>query len=190
MDVVDSSIPGLVGLRQRRVSDHRGWFSRTYDRDVFRAAGFDAAVIQENQSRSRQGTLRGLHVRADLAESKSVRVLSGALFDVVVDLRPCSPTFLQHEVFHLSADEPSSVLVPPGCAHGFLALRDGTEVLYQVTAAYEPALDVTIAWNDPQLAIRWPTERPTLSERDRLAPQLAELQSRLADWFGVRDPRS
>jgi dTDP-4-dehydrorhamnose 3,5-epimerase len=188
LDVLRTPITGIVMVRPARIFDDRGWFARTHDRDAFRDLGFTGDVVQENQSRSSRGALRGLHLRADLAECKTVRVLSGALFDVVVDLRPWSPTFLQHLVFDLAAADPATLIVPPGCAHGFVSLRDDTEVFYQVTAAYEPELDVTIAWDDPQLAIPWPIDRPTLSERDRLAPRLAEVQPRLADWFGMSEP--
>lgn len=190
MDVERTAIPGLVVVRPLRVRDARGWFARTYDRGVFGELGFSGDVVQENQSRSGRGTLRGLHVRADLAETKTVRVLGGALFDVAVDLRTWSPTFLQHQVIDLSAENPAVLVVPPGCAHGFVALRDDTDVLYQVTVAYRPELDVTIAWDDPQLAIPWPVARPMLSERDRLAPRLAEVEPRLSDWFGAPSPAS
>ncbi len=118
MDVETTPLTGVLVVHLVRVHDDRGWFSRTFDRSLFRELGLGTGVVQENQSRSRQNTVRGLHVRADMAETKTVRVLSGALYDVVVDLRPRSSTFLQHHVVDLSADEPSVLVVPPGCAHG------------------------------------------------------------------------
>lgn len=188
MEVAPTSIPGVVVVSPARLSDARGWFSRTFDAGLFGELGFVGPIVQENQSRSARGVLRGLHVRTDLAESKTVRVLSGALHDVVVDLRPWSSTFLKHVALDLSAEESAVLVVPPGCAHGFVALRDDTQVLYQVTAHFEPELDKTIAWNDPQLAITWPIASPTLSDRDRRAPRIADVASRLPVWFGATAP--
>lgn len=189
-DVERTSIAGVTLLRTAPTRDRRGWFVRTYDRGLFRELGFRDDIVQENQSRSRRGTLRGLHVRTDLTENKTVRVLGGALYDVVVDLRPWSVTFLQHVAFELSAQDRTIVLIPPGCAHGFLALSDDTDVLYQVTVAYDAELDLSLAWDDPWLAIPWPEASPTLSDRDRRAPRLAEVEPRLEQWFGPRPPGS
>ncbi len=188
MDATPTVIPGVAVVRPSRVRDDRGWFSRTFDTGFFDELGFVGPIVQENQSRSARGVLRGLHVRADLAESKTVRVLSGALHDVVVDLRPWSSAFLRHVALDLSAREPAVLVVPPGCAHGFVALRDDTDVFYQVTAPFEPELDMTIAWNDPRLAIKWPVARPMLSDRDRRAPRIVDVRSNLSDWFGATAP--
>lgn len=184
MKVEHTDLPGLFVVHPVLAHDSRGWFARTFDRSLFRDLGFDGDVVQENQSRSRRDAVRGLHVRSDLAEAKTVRVLRGAVLDVVVDLRPGSPTFLQHQAIDLVAEFPAVLVVPPGCAHGFLSRQENTDVLYQVTAPYQPELDITIAWDDPQLAIPWPVNRPWLSERDRHAPRLASLEPRLWDWFG------
>jgi dTDP-4-dehydrorhamnose 3,5-epimerase len=188
IEVSETDIPGLMVLRTWRQRDERGWFSRTYCAAELATVGFVHPPVQENQSVSRRGTVRGLHVRAELREAKFVRVTRGRLFDVVVDLRPASPTFLEWRSFVLTNTDSEHLLVPPGCAHGFQALSAWVDVHYAVDAPYAPDLDVTVAWNDPLLAIPWPLSNPVLSSRDRSAPLVDEVRHRLPEWFGAYRP--
>jgi dTDP-4-dehydrorhamnose 3,5-epimerase len=154
--------------------DERGFFSRTFDASVVRAAGIDPdAFVQDSLSRSFRGVLRGLHLRRGLGEAKLVRCSYGAVFDVIVDLRPGSPTFGNWESFELRDDEQVSVYVPAGCAHGFQALTEPADVSYRIDREHNAAEDVTIAYNDPQLAIPWPLPIVHISRRDQDAPPLA-----------------
>ncbi|MEU6641084.1 dTDP-4-dehydrorhamnose 3,5-epimerase family protein [Saccharomonospora sp. NPDC046836] len=156
--------------------DERGFFSRTFDRDVVRSAGLDPdSFVQDSLSRTRRGVVRGMHLRSGSGEAKLVRCSSGAVFDVVVDLRPDSPTFCNRASFELSGDTQVTLYVPAGCAHGFQALTEPADVSYRIDRAHDPAEDVTIAHDDPELAIPWPLPVTLLSERDRRAPALAEV---------------
>ncbi|QFU89489.1 dTDP-4-dehydrorhamnose 3,5-epimerase [Amycolatopsis sp. YIM 10] len=156
-------------------TDERGFFCRTFDADVVRSAGIDHhAFVQDSVSRSRKGVVRGMHLRSGRGEAKLVRCSWGAVFDVVVDLRPDSPTYLGKETFELSGETQVSLYVPAGCAHGFQALTDIADISYRIDRAHDPAEDVAIAHDDPVLAIGWPLPVSLLSERDRLAPPLAE----------------
>ena len=153
--------------------DERGFFCRTFDVAVVRTAGIDpAGFAQDSLSRSARGVVRGLHVRRGDGEAKLVRCSYGAIFDVVVDLRPASPTYRNWESFELRDDEQVSLYVP-GCAHGFQARTDPADVSYRIDRAHDPAEDVSIAFDDPELAIPWPLPIAVMSRRDRLAQPLA-----------------
>lgn len=189
MDISQSPLLGLTTIRPTPLPDERGWFMRTFCAQKHGPAGITAdSFVQENQSRSRKGTVRGLHTRAELREAKLVRVPHGRIFDVVVDLRPQSPTYLQWESFLLDDVDHMQLLVPAGCAHGFQALSDGVTVCYKVDAPYDPDLDVAIAWDDPDLAITWPLDDVLVSTRDRAAPKLADVHPHLPHWFGEYTP--
>jgi dTDP-4-dehydrorhamnose 3,5-epimerase len=186
--ISSTDIPGLLTMRPHPVVDDRGWFLRSFSADEYATAGvYQADLVQENHSRSRYGVLRGLHTRAELSEAKLVRAARGRVFDVAVDLRPGSPTFLQWRSFVLDDEEHLQVRIPAGCAHGFQVLSDTADVCYKVDARYDNALDVTIAWNDPELGVTWPLGNPVLSERDRSAPLLSQVREYLPKWFGTDD---
>jgi len=154
--------------------DERGFFSRTFDRDVMRSAGIDPdAFAQDSLSRSRRGVIRGMHVRRGAGEAKLVRCSYGAIFDVIVDLRPGSPTYRNWESFELRDDEQVSLYVPAGCAHGFQALTDPSDVSYRIDRPHDPSEDVSIAFDDPDLAIPWPLPVTVMSGRDQAALSLA-----------------
>jgi len=154
--------------------DERGFFSRTFDRDVIRSAGIDPdAFAQDSLSRSRRGVIRGMHVRRGAGEAKLVRCSYGAIFDVIVDLRPGSPTYRNWESFELRDDEQVSLYVPAGCAHGFQALTDPSDVSYRIDRPHDPSEDVSIAFDDPDLAIPWPLPVTVMSGRDQAALSLA-----------------
>src|SRR5215468_2825073 len=162
-------------------ADERGFFCRTFDADVLRAAGIDpAAFVQHSLSRSALGVVRGLHVRRGNGEAKLVRCSYGAIFDVVVDLRPGSPTRGNWESFELRDDEQVSLYVPAGCAHGFQARTGPADVSYRIDRAHDPSEDVTVAFDDPGLAIPWPLPVAAMSARDRGAPSLADAMKMLA----------
>ena len=182
----DTSLPGLVVIEPEPITDERGFFVRILSADRFEEAGIDhSRFVQENHSRSRRRTIRGLHFRAGTGEAKMVRCSSGEIFDVVVDVRPSSPTFGRWERFTLDDRRHLQLLIPPGIAHGFQAVSEVADVHYRHDRFYEPALDVAVSWDDPELAIEWPLSDPILSERDRSAPRLHELQPRLEGWFGT-----
>lgn len=179
-------IAGVLHVRPEPFRDERGFFVRTLDAASLREAGLDPArFVQENQSRSRRGTLRGLHCRRELSEGKLVRIARGRVFEAIVDLRPWSPTFLVQEHLVLDDLDHRQVFVPPGCAHGFLVLSPLADVCYKHDAAYRPGLEAGIRWNDPELAIPWPVHPTLLSDRDLELPLLADVRDELATWFGA-----
>jgi len=189
LELHDEPLAGVKVFASRVVGDERGFFARTSDTDVFRAAGIDpAAFVQESQSRSVKRVLRGLHGRDVLQEAKLVRVAHGAIHEVIVDLRPWSPTFLRTATLRLDDREHLQVYVPPGCVHGYQALTDVADVCYRMDAVYAPDRTLYLAYDDPELAIEWPLPDPIVSDRDRAAPTLAELRPRLADFFGATAP--
>lgn len=181
MDVTEVSIPGLLVFTPQPHRDQRGFFSRTFDAEIARGAGIDpTAFLQDSMSRSAQGVIRGLHLRVGAGESKLVRCSSGAIYDVVVDLRPWSPTYRQWLSFALDGDNQRSIYIPAGCAHGFQALTDPADTAYRIDRAHDPAEDLTIAYDDPELAVPWPLPPALLSDRDRQAQPLRDLEAELS----------
>ncbi len=172
-------VKGPLLVTVRRFADARGAFIETYSRRDFAAIGIPDEFVQDNQSLSvHVGTVRGLHFQTPPhAQGKLVRVLRGRILDVAVDLRRSSPTFGQHVLAELSAQDGRMLWVPPGFAHGFVTREPETEVAYKVTALYAPECDRSLAWNDPALGIDWglAAEAATLSDKDRRAPLLADL---------------
>lgn len=177
-----SRIAGALLFRPTPNVDERGFFSRTFDAAIARTAGIDpAAFAQDSLSRSARGVVRGMHIRGGTGEAKLVRCSYGEIFDVIVDLRPASPTYRNWESFELRDDEQASLYVPAGCAHGFQALTDPADVAYRIDRAHDPAEGVSFAFDDPELAIPWPLPVTIMSERDRLAPSLATAVKFLAE---------
>lgn len=179
MKVRETALPGVLVVEPAVHGDPRGFFLETYHQDRYRAAGIDAVFVQDNHSRSEGPILRGLHAQLRHPQGKLVRAVAGEIFDVAVDLRRGSPTFARWVGETLSAANFHQLWVPPGFAHGFCVLGDAAEVEYKCTALYDRDDELTIAWNDPEIAIRWPIAEPVLSERDRTAPRLAEVLDRL-----------
>lgn len=163
----------LVDLEER--SDDRGFFARAFAADEFAARGLDPVVVQANISvNHRRGTLRGMHWQeAPHAETKLIRCTRGAVFDVVVDIRRESPTYLRWMAGELTADNRRAMYAPKGVAHGYLTLTDGAEVHYQVSCPFTPEADRGARWDDPAFAIEWPFEPVLLSERDASHPPFA-----------------
>ena len=172
MKLVPTKIAGVLVVETEPAHDERGYFARTFDDEVFARHGAPLVTRQCSTSfNARRGTLRGLHYQTDPApETKLVRCTRGAIFDVVVDLRPGSPTFRQWLGLELTAENASALLIPPHCAHGFLTLGDASEVLYQIDTPYAPELSRGVRWNDPAFAIGWPFEPHVIAPRDASYP--------------------
>lgn len=165
------AIPDVVLLEPTVFDDERGSFFESFNERAFeRLVGVTASFVQDNHSTSRKNVLRGLHYQVPPhAQGKLVRVVRGAIFDVAVDIRDTSPTRLRWVSQHLSADNRQQIWIPPGFAHGFVAMEDGTEVIYKTTDYYDRASERVIAWNDPAIGIDWPVRAPILSPKDAAA---------------------
>jgi dTDP-4-dehydrorhamnose 3,5-epimerase len=171
-----STLPGVVIIEPKVFADDRGFFMETYKRSDFIAAGLEVVFVQENHSKSLQGTLRGLHLqRPPKAQAKLVRVVQGEIFDVAVDIRRESPTFRRWVSVTLSAENRRSVYIPAGYAHGFCVVTPEAEVVYKTTDEYAPELEWGVRWDDPLLDIPWPVSAPLLSPRDSKWPTLTEI---------------
>ena len=180
MRVRPGELHGVLVFEPTPVSDDRGFFTRTFDAKAAADAGLDmASFVQDSQSRSFRGVVRGLHYRHDRGEGKLVRCSYGRVYDVAVDLRPSSPTYLRHQAIVLDDVDHVSVFLPAGLAHGFQALTDVADVCYRIDAEHRPEAEVGIAWNDPQISIAWPQPVALLSDRDRRHPSLADVLTRL-----------
>ena len=156
MNVIPTAIPDVKIIEPRVFGDERGFFMETWNEKAFREAGIEATFVQDNHSRSVKGTLRGLHYQIQQPQGKLVRVTSGEVFDVAVDLRKGSPTFGQWVGEYLSADNKRMLWVPPGFAHGFYVTSEQAEFQYKCTAYYAPDHERCIRWDDPDLGIQWP----------------------------------
>lgn len=168
-------LPGIVLIEETRRGDARGFFAETYKESAFRAAGIPGPFVQDNHSRSARGVLRGLHYQIPpRAQGKLVRVVTGEIFDVAVDLRRGSPSFGRWTGVRLSADEGRMLWIPPGFAHGYVVLSETADFTYKVTAEYDASLERGVRWDDPAIGVEWPLAEPVLSERDRSQPPLAE----------------
>jgi dTDP-4-dehydrorhamnose 3,5-epimerase len=161
--------------------DARGFFLETYHARKYREGGIEASFVQDNQSHSRRGTLRGLHAQIRTPQGKLVRAVTGEVFDVAVDIRPGSPSFGRWVGATLSEENAHQLWVPPGFGHGFCVLSDEADVEYKCSALYDPADEIAIQWNDAAIGIRWPVAEPVLSARDQAARPLAELAKRLEE---------
>jgi dTDP-4-dehydrorhamnose 3,5-epimerase len=168
----ETPLQGVVVIELEPIEDERGWFARTFSADEFGLHGLDTAVAQCNVSFNvRRGTLRGLHYQAEPhGESKLVRCTGGALYDVVVDLRPDSLTFRRWHAVEITARNGLMLYVPRGLAHGFQTLTDDTEVFYQMSTPHVPSHARGVRWDDPTFAIEWPDDDRTISQRDRAFP--------------------
>jgi dTDP-4-dehydrorhamnose 3,5-epimerase len=176
---IETDLDGLVLVEPAVHGDERGFLLETFRVDAWRELGVDAEFVQDNQSRSAGGTLRGLHFQTSPGQAKLVRCLKGRIFDAVVDLRRDSPTFGRWEGHELDDEAHRQLYVPAGFAHGFCVVSEIADVAYRLSSYYDPATEAEIAWNDPDVGIEWPLKDPILSERDRNAPRLAEIADTL-----------
>ena len=177
---IPTSLPGVVIIEPWVFSDSRGYFYESYSRRDMELIGLTEEFVQDNQSCSAKGVVRGLHFQSRHPQGKLVRVLRGAIYDVVVDIRRLSPTFGKSLGFELSAQDVRMIWVPVGFAHGFLSLEDHTEVLYKTTDFYYPEDDAGIRWNDPDVGISWPLAQngipaAILSDKDAKLPFLKDI---------------
>jgi dTDP-4-dehydrorhamnose 3,5-epimerase len=180
MKRIETALPDVWLLAPRKFGDSRGYFFESFNQRVFEElTGASVSFVQDNQSCSARGVLRGLHYQIGQPQGKLVRVLAGAIFDVAVDLRRDSPTFGKSAAFELSADNDLIAWIPAGFAHGFLSLLDGSVVLYKASDFYAPAHERTLLWSDPALGIDWPIERVggagslIVSDKDKVGKPLA-----------------
>jgi dTDP-4-dehydrorhamnose 3,5-epimerase len=178
MQVIETKLEGVKVIEPKVFQDQRGFFMESYNKETFNKAGISYYFIQDNHSLSAEaGVIRGLHYQLNpKAQTKLVRVVSGAIYDVVVDIRKSSKTFGQWVGFILSESNKRQLIVPRGFAHGFCTLVPNTEVLYKVDELYSPENDRGILWNDPELGIDWPTSNPTLSDKDKVHPLLKDAE--------------
>lgn len=177
MNVIETNLPGVLLLEPKVFGDARGFFLESWNRKTFADLGLDLDFVQDNHSRSARGVLRGIHYQLNEPQGKLVRVVSGAVFDVAVDLRRSSPHFGQWTGHELSAENQRMLWVPPGFGHGFLVLSAHADFLYKTTAYYAPPWDRGVRWDDPEIAIAWPLpDTPTLSAKDKSAPLLKDAE--------------
>jgi dTDP-4-dehydrorhamnose 3,5-epimerase len=178
LKLIKTKLDGVVILEPRVFADHRGYFMESYNQEVFHRLGLDYHFVQDNQSLSKEtGVIRGLHFQLNpKAQTKVVRVLAGAIYDVAVDIRKSSPTFGQWVGVILSEENKRQLVIPKGFAHGFCTLVPNTIVAYKVDEYYSPENDRGILWNDPELNIDWPTSNPILSDKDKNHPVLKEAE--------------
>lgn len=181
MKATETTLPGVFLLEPKVFGDARGFFYESFNGNVFRQeTGADVSFVQDNHSRSVQGVLRGLHYQVVQPQGKLVRVISGEVFDVAVDLRRTSPHFGRWVGVRLSGENRRMLWVPPGFGHGFLVLSEAAEFLYKTTDYYLPAAERSIQWNDPDIGIEWPMPEgiaePALSPKDKLGVRLAKAE--------------
>jgi dTDP-4-dehydrorhamnose 3,5-epimerase len=176
---LETRLDGLVLIEPTVFGDQRGFLVETYRHADFAQLGVNIDFVQDNHSRSDRGTVRALHFQLDPGQAKLVRAARGAIYDVAVDLRKSSPTFGQWEAVELNDGNHRQLFVPIGFAHGFCVVSDVADVTYKVSSYYDPATEAGIAFDDPALAIPWPIDEPTVSDRDRSNPTLAEIAPEL-----------
>jgi len=177
MNIIKTTLPGVLLLEPKVFGDARGFFMESWNRQTFAELGLDLDFVQDNHSRSARGVLRGLHYQLNQPQGKLVRVVSGAVFDVAVDLRKSSPHFGQWVGYELSAENRRMLWIPPGFGHGFLVLSDSADFLYKTTAYYAPQWDRGVRWDDPAIGVQWPLDgAPTLSAKDQALPLLQDAE--------------
>lgn len=176
MKVIDTKISGVKLIQPKVFGDERGFFLETYEKNRYQELlNIALEFVQDNHSRSSKGVLRGLHFQTENPQGKLVRVVSGEVFDVAVDIRLDSSTFGQWEGVILSEENKSQFWIPPGLAHGFVVLSDFADFEYKCTEFYSPIHEKCLLWNDPDIGVNWPLENPLLSAKDKLGMRLKEL---------------
>lgn len=175
MKVTRCEIEGLLLIEPQVFGDARGFFLESWNARRYAAAGIQVEFVQDNLSFSRRGIVRGLHFQNPASQAKLVSVLQGTVFDVAVDLRRRSPTFGRWHGVELSADSRRQFFIPPGFAHGFAVLSDTALFFYKCSDFYAPQHEITLAWDDPDIGIRWPVAEPVLSEKDRRGLRLKDV---------------
>ena len=178
MKFIPTPIPDLFVIEPRVFGDHRGYFFESYNADAFAKAGIKADFIQDNESFSSAGVLRGLHFQAPpKAQGKLIRVQRGRVLDVAVDIRKGSPTYGKHFTIELTGENKKMLWIPPGFAHGFATLEDETVFLYKCTNTYAPEQEGSLLWSDETIGIDWGIDSPKLSEKDKIGPTFDSFES-------------
>ncbi len=175
MNVIETSLPGVLIIEPKVFGDARGFFMETWNGARYEEHGIPNHFVQDNLSYSARGVLRGLHFQNPNPQGKLVSVLEGEVFDVAVDIRVGSPTFGEWTGVTLSAENKRQFYVPPDFAHGFVVTSEAALFSYKCTEYYAPASEGSVLWNDPEIGMDWPIEQPTLSDKDRAAPPLREM---------------
>ena len=183
MKIIDTDLPGCLVIEPRQFGDARGWFMESWNRDRYAEHGIGPDFVQSNLSQSAKAVLRGLHYQWPNPQGKLVSVLEGEVYDVAVDIRRGSPHYGRWTAAILSADNRRQFWIPPGFAHGFVALGESALVSYLCTTAYDTKADASLAWDDPELAIDWPVATPQLSAKDAAAPRLRDIAPERAPVF-------
>jgi dTDP-4-dehydrorhamnose 3,5-epimerase len=177
MNIIHTDLPDVLLIEPKVFGDARGFFLESWNRKTFADVGLALDFVQDNHSRSARGVLRGIHYQLNQPQGKLVRVVSGAVFDVAVDLRRSSPRFGKWVGYELSAENQRMMWVPPGFGHGFLVLSETADFLYKTTAYYAPEWDRGVRWNDPAIGIQWPLDgAPRLSAKDQVQPFLQDAE--------------
>ena len=174
-----TSIEGVIIVEPTVFGDDRGYFMETYQYNDYCEGGIDVTFVQDNQSKSKKGVLRGLHFQKQFPQSKLVRVIKGEVFDVAVDLRKNSPTFGKWYGLNLSQENKKMFYIPRGFAHGFYVLSETAEVCYKVSGEYKPEANAGVLWNDEEIGIEWGVIDPILSEQDKKWLTLSEIKEQL-----------
>jgi dTDP-4-dehydrorhamnose 3,5-epimerase len=177
VEVVETSLPGVLLIKPRVFGDARGFFVETWAAERYERAGVPGPFVQDNLSRSQRGVLRGLHLQHPYGQGKLVSVPSGEVFDVCVDVRQGAPTFGKWYGCLLSGENMHQLYIPPGFAHGFCVIRDDTLFSYKCTQPYHPETELGVRWDDPDIGITWPLESPLVSAKDGKFPRLAEIDA-------------
>ncbi|MBO1500779.1 dTDP-4-dehydrorhamnose 3,5-epimerase [Serratia proteamaculans] len=176
MRVIETQVAGVKLIEPKVFGDHRGFFIETFRKSRYQELlGIDAEFVQDNHSRSSQGVLRGLHFQTAKPQGKLVRCVRGEVYDVVVDIRPDSPTFKKWVGVYLSEDNKNQLWVPPGLAHGFVVVSDSADFEYKCTDYYDPSNEGCLLWNDPEVGVEWPVSEPLLSPKDLQGKLFREL---------------
>lgn len=185
MNVIETDLPGVVIVEPKKFGDERGYFIETWNQAAYRDAGLDLPFVQDNLSSSSRGVLRGLHYQKPNGQGKLVSCVLGEVFDVAVDIRRGSPTFGSWVGVTLTPDNARRLYVPPDFAHGFQVVSDQALFTYKCTDVYNKAAEGSVCWDDPAIGIAWPIAEPTLSDKDQVAPLLADVPAdRLPEFRG------
>jgi dTDP-4-dehydrorhamnose 3,5-epimerase len=184
---LETTLPGVILIEPRVFRDDRGFFLETYHREKFQELGIEDEFVQDNHSLSSKNILRGLHAQIAKPQGKLVRATEGEIFDVAVDLRRGSPTYLDWFGACLSSDNFHMLWIPPGFAHGFCVISERAQVQYKCTDLYDPTDELTVRWDDPRIGVDWPIAEPQLSDRDRKAPRIDEVEQQLPSYPATPD---
>ena len=179
MKVIATGLPGVMIIEPKVFGDARGFFMETWNQERYEEHGLPAIFVQDNVSFSQKGVLRGLHFQNSNAQGKLVYVLQGEVFDVAVDIRLGSPTFGEWLSVLLSSENKRQFYIPEGFAHGFCVTSETALFAYKCTRVYQPQAEYGVSWQDPDLGIKWPIEKPLLSEKDLIYPRLKDIETRL-----------